>query len=308
MSVRGQRLLECVPNFSEGRRDEVIEEILEAMSAVPGLFVLGNEMDADHHRAVLTLAGTAEAIEEAMVKGSEVAIRLIDLRTHSGIHPRMGALDVCPVIPLDGTSMADAVVTARSIASRLAIELGLPCFLYGHAAEREERRNLENVRQRGFESLRDSIGTDASHAPDRGPRRVHPTAGAVAVGARDFLIAFNVQLDSSDLALARQIAAKIRERDGGLPAVKALGFFLEDRRVAQVSMNLMDYRVTSIEQAYAAVCDAAAAVGLAVKDSEIVGLIPEAALDEAAAQRIRLLDFDAGELYLEARLRQAGAC
>jgi glutamate formiminotransferase len=240
-------LVECVPNFSEGRRPEVLQQILDAITAVPGVALLGHAMDADHNRAVVTLAGEGEAVVEGAFRGIAKAAELIDLREHQGEHPRMGATDVVPFIPLGDTTMEQCVALATTLARRVGEELQIPTFLYESAATRPERQNLAKVRKGQFEGLRDAIGTDPDRDPDFGPRAIHASAGATAIGARFFLIAYNVNLDSEDVAIAKTIGTLVREKDGGLPSVKAMGFELtrEGRTIGQVSMNLVDYRVTS---------------------------------------------------------------
>lgn len=298
-------LVECVPNFSEGRRREVVDAIAAAAAGVPGAVVLDREMDADHNRSVLTLAGEAEAVLEAAFRAAREASLRIDLTCHTGEHPRMGATDVVPFVPLQGATMADCVALAERLARRLADELGIPTYLYGEAARRPERRSLPEVRKGEFEGLREAIRTDPTRAPDFGPRQIHPTAGATAVGARDFLIAFNVNLVSGDLALAKAIAARLRESAGGLPGVRAKGFLVDGGATAQVSMNLVDYRKTSPGAATAAVARAARQTGVEVKDTEIVGLVPQEALVRSAVDLLRPRGFGEGQI-LERRLAAAG--
>lgn len=295
-------LLEFVPNFSEGRDRAVVDGLVAAMVAVPGVRCLGAELDPNHHRAVVTLAGPAAAIGEAAFRGAAAALRSIDLRTHRGEHKRMGAMDVCPFVPLAGATMADAVAMARTVGERIGRELGLPVFLYAEACTRESRRVLGNFRNKEFEGLQALVGADPEYAPDFGPARLHPTAGAVAVGARKFLIAYNINLATDDVQIAKEIAKAVREKDGGLPKVQAMGFFLDDRRQSQVSMNLLDYEITSIRTVYDRVADLAAARGVAVAESELVGLAPAAAIDAALARHIRLPDFDERRQVVEARL------
>lgn len=295
-------LLEFVPNFSEGRDRAVVDGLVAAMVAVPGVKCLGAELDPNHHRAVCTLAGPAAAIGEAAVRGAAAAMRSIDLRVHRGEHKRMGAMDVCPFVPLAGATMADAVATARSVGDRIGRELGLPVFLYAEACTRESRRVLGNFRNKEFEGLQQLVGADPEYAPDFGPARLHPTAGAVAVGARKFLIAYNINLATEDVQIAKEIAKAVREKDGGLPRVQAMGFFLDDRRQSQVSMNLLDFEVTSIRTVYDRVAELAAARGVAVVESELIGLAPAAALDAALARHIRLPRFDERQQIIEARL------
>lgn len=296
---------ELVPNFSEGRRPGVVDAIAGAMAAVSGVWLLDREMDADHNRCVVTLAGEGAALVEAALAGAREALGRIDLNTHRGEHPRMGAMDVCPFVPLAGSTMAEAVALARAAGERLGRELGLPVFLYEEAATRPERRNLADVRKGQFEGLRELIGVDPARTPDFGPAAIHPTAGAVAVGARFFLVAYNINLETREVKLAKAIAKAVREKDGGLPCVKAMGFFLEDQGLAQVSMNLTNYRSTSIARVFEAVEAAAGRAGVAVRESELVGLVPAEALDAETAARVRLARFNADEQILERRLERA---
>jgi glutamate formiminotransferase len=297
-----------VPNVSEGRDDRVVARIAEAFASA-GATLLDVESDRDHHRSVITVAGTAPEVVEGAVRGARAARDAIDLTRHVGAHPRMGATDVVPFVPLAGATERDAVAAAERAAERIAREVGVPTYLYGLAARTPARRDLAKVREGQFEGIRDAIATDPARAPDFGPRAVHPTAGATAVGARFFLIAFNVDLDTRDVALAKRIAKEVRERDGGLPCVKALGFDLPERGWVQVSMNLTDYRVTSPEAAFDAVRARAEAAGARVAGSELVGLIPSGACPVGFAERVRLLSFDPDQVIETrlARLRVAGA-
>lgn len=265
-------LIECVPNFSEGRRLEVVDEIAAAIAAVDGVHVLDRQSDATHNRSVITFVGEASAAAEAAFGAIAVAARLIDLTTHVGAHPRFGAADVVPFVPLAEADLPLCVETAHGLAARVAGELGIPAYLYEDAARDPTRRNLADVRRGGFEELRETIGADRDRAPDEGEPKIHPTAGAVAIGARFPLIAYNVNLESNDLKLAKRIAAEIRERDGGFPKLKAIGLALAD--CVQVSMNLSDYRVTSPLDAFEAVRTRAAEAGVNVRESEVVGLLP----------------------------------
>ena len=272
-------LVEAVPNVSEGRRPAVVARIADAFAgASPLVRLLDVSSDPDHDRSVLTLAGPPAALLDAAVAGAAACLELLDLTAHAGVHPRIGALDVLPFVPLAGATEAACVRLAHAAGRRLAGQLGLPVYFYGAAATRPGRAALPAVRNRGFEALLAGAATDPELAPDLGGPRPHPTAGAVAVGVRPFLIAYNVDLDSSDLALARRIAAAVRERGGGLPAVRAIGLFLAARGRVQVSMNLLDYRVTAPAAALATVERLAAEAGVAVAGTELVGLVPEAAL------------------------------
>ena len=297
-------LVECVPNFSEGRRPEVLQAICDAMTAVSGVALLDREMDADHNRAVVTLAGEGAAVADAAFRGIARAAELIDLRTHQGEHPRMGATDVVPFIPLGATTMDDCVRLAEQLGERVGRELAIPVFLYESAARRPERRNLADVRKGQFEKLREVIGTDPARDPDFGPRRIHDRAGATAIGARFFLIAYNVNLATPDVGVAKQIASLIREKDGGLRAVKAMGFALAERGLAQVSMNLTDYRETSPARAFEAIARHAAERGVDIVESEVVGLIPAAALQDSAVHALKLAGFRPDQV-VETRLATA---
>jgi glutamate formiminotransferase len=293
-------LVECVPNFSEGRRLEVVDAIVAAAD-VPGVQVLDRTSDASHNRSVITLVGGGEDLVEAAVRMARTAAQRIDLREHSGEHPRMGATDVVPFVPVSGVGMERCVELARLRRRRLGDELGIPVFLYEAAATRPERKNLAHVREGQFEGLRERIGSDAARAPDFGPARIHPSAGATAVGARKFLIAYNVNLASSDVKLAKSIAKAIREKDGGFPCVKAMGFHLADRDLAQVSMNMTDYETTSLLTVYEAIERLAGEAGVQPLESELVGLAPAAALPGDVAARIRLRDFDPARQVIERR-------
>jgi glutamate formiminotransferase len=293
-------IIESVPNFSEGRRPEICRALADAARAC-GATVLDLTWDADHNRSVLTFAGPPAAVEQAAFAVALVALVKIDLRQHQGRHPRMGALDVLPFIPLRDATMADAVALARSVGARLGSELGLPVFLYEAAATRPDRRNLADVRAPQFEGLRDLLGKDPARVPDFGPNRIHPTGGAVAVGARMPLIAFNLDLETADVSVARKIARAIRERDGGLPGIKALGLSLEQRKCAQVSMNVCDYTKTGLLDVYAAVERLAEQFGTSIRAGELIGLLPRAAYPEDGARRLKLAGFDESKI-LENRL------
>jgi len=276
-------LVECVPNFSEGRKAETVARIAEAITSVPGVTVLNRHIDADHNRSVITFVAAPELIVEAALRAVTRAAELIDLTKHKGEHPRIGATDVLPFVPVSGVTIDDCVPLAHAAGRRIWAELSIPVYFYERAALRPDRARLENVRGKGFENLRTEISSNPDRAPDVGEKRIHPTAGAIAVGARPFLIAFNVTLQTNDLGIARRIARAVRERDGGLPFVKALGFELESRGLVQVSMNLIDYEQTTIAEAFAAVQREADRHGVVVAGAEIVGLVPRAALDRKAA-------------------------
>ncbi len=302
------RLVECVPNVSEGRRLEVVDEIVAAFAG-PEVLVLDRSSDADHNRSVLTLAGPGPALVEAAVAGAVACARLIDLRRHRGVHPRMGALDVLPFVPLGRATALrgaanpdlDCAALALRAGRRIAEDAGVPVYLYGAAARRPERAALPAVRGRGFEAAVRSARHPLDAAPDLGGPGPHPTAGAAAVGAREVLVAYNVDLAGADLELARRIASAVRERDGGLPAVRAMGVALEGRGLVQVSMNLLDFRVTPPAVAFAAVAGLAGRAGARVVRSEVVGLVPAAALAGTDPAELRLDGFTP-DLLLEERL------
>jgi glutamate formiminotransferase len=308
------RLVECVPNVSEGRRPEVVDEIVAAFAgADPEVLVLDRSSDPDHHRSVITLMGPGPALVEAAVAGARACARLIDLNHHRGVHPRMGALDVLPFVPFGAVTRLrggddpdlDCAGLAERAGRRIAVEAGVPVYLYGAAARHPGWAALPAVRGRGFEALRAALAAgDTGHAPDFGGPELHPTAGATAAGAREVLIAYNVELAGADLELARRVATAVRERDGGLPAVRAMGVPLKDRGLVQVSMNLLDYRATPPAAAYAAVAELAERAGARVEASEIVGLVPAGALEGTDPADLRLRG-PAPELFLEARLLQA---
>ncbi|MFA4964902.1 MAG: glutamate formimidoyltransferase [Thermoleophilia bacterium] len=293
-------LIECIPNFSEGRRLDVVDQIVAAIAAAPGVSVLDRQSDATHNRSVITFVGDETAIGEAALRGIGAAAELIDLNHHEGAHPRFGATDVVPFVPLRAEDMPLCVAVAQALARRVANELSIPVYLYEQAARRAEHRDLATVRRGEFEGLRAALPGDRARWPDEGEPCLHPTAGAVAIGARGALIAFNVNLETGDLALAQRIAREIRERDGGLPRVKAIGLALEDGAV-QVSMNLTDYHVTSMADVVDAVGSRAAEAGVAVRESEVVGLLPEDALVQLARARLFAVGFGR-EQILEARV------
>src|SRR3989442_1479378 len=289
-------LVECVPNFSEGRDRGTLDALEGAITAVPGVKLLDVQADPAHHRSVFTFVAPPDAALEAALRAVRVATERIDLTKHAGEHPRMGATDVVPFVPVRDVTMDDCVALARRLGERVAAELEIPVYLYARAATRPERERLPEIRKGEFEGLRDRIGRDPAADPDFGPRRIHPTAGATAIGARPFLVAFNIYLDSSDVAIAKEIAKQIRTSSGGLPAVQASGFEVAGQ--AQVSMNLLDIDTTSPAAVFAAVAREARARGVDVLKSEVVGLGPERAIlvaeaDALRAQLRRLVDDDA---------------
>ena len=297
------RLVECVPNFSEGRRREVVDEILGTIASVPGVTFLDAEMDPDHNRSVLTFAGEPEPVMEAAFRAVKRASELIDLNQHRGQHPRMGASDVVPFVPVENVTLDDCAEMARQVGRRIGEELSIPVFLYEAAASRPARAGLADVRRGEFEGLRDAIGKDPARAPDFGPHAIHPTAGATAVGARRFLVAFNANLNTADVRVAKAVAAAIREQSGGLKNVRALGFSIENGRRAQVSMNLVNVEATPIHRVLALVRDEAARHGAAISGCEVVGLVPQAALLAAAEHALQLEGFRRDQV-LELRLKQ----
>src|SRR6184192_3903170 len=291
-------LVECVPNFSEGRDKAKVDAIIEAMK-VDGVYLLDREMDADHNRCVITLVGDCNAIAEAAIRGVGRAGELIDLTKHQGAHPRMGAADVVPFIPIDGVTLQDCVAISRTVAEQIWKRFQIPTYLYEAAAQTPERQNLENIRRGQFEGIRAEIATNAARKPDFGEARLHPTAGATVVGARKFLVAYNVFLNTPDVEIAKKIAKAVRFSTGGLRFVKGAGFLV--RGLAQVSMNLTDFDQTPIHRVFELVKREAARYGVIPVSSEIVGLIPKKALEQAAEWFLQIENFDSS-LILENRL------
>lgn len=304
-----ERIVECVPNFSEGRNPEIVERLARVIESVEGAVVLDMHMDADHNRSVITFVAEKEVVVEAALRVVRLASELIDLRHHTGQHPRLGATDVLPFVPVSGVTMEDCTRLAHEAGERIAVELNIPVFFYERAALRPERVNLEDVRRGGFELLREEIEKNPARAPDIGLARIHEKAGATIVGARPFLIAYNINLQTGDLSIARRVARAVRGRDGGLRYLKALGFELSTRGLVQVSMNLVDYEKTQLHHAFEAVRREAARYGVQVAGSEIVGLIPQAALDRAAEYYLQIENFAPGvvlENRIEAAMRAKG--
>jgi glutamate formiminotransferase / formiminotetrahydrofolate cyclodeaminase len=290
--------VECVPNFSEGRDKAKVDAIVEAMK-IPGVYLLDREMDADHNRCVITLVGEREAIQEAAIRGVGKAAELIDLTKHQGAHPRMGTADVVPFIPIDGVTLEDCVAMAKHVGAEIAKRFAIPVYLYEAAATTPERQNLENIRRGQFEGIRAEIETNPARKPDFGEAKVHPTAGATVVGARKALIAYNVFLNTADVDVAKKIAKAVRASSGGFRFVKGAGFLV--RGMAQVSMNLTDFEQTPIARVFETVKREAARYGVMPVSSEIVGLIPKAALEQAAEWFLQVENFDSS-LILENRL------
>jgi glutamate formiminotransferase len=298
-----QTIIECVPNFSEGRDLQKVEAIIRALLEGPDVYLLDQEMDADHNRCVITLVGTRESIGEAALRGIGKAAELIDLTHQQGAHPRLGATDVVPFIPISGVTLEDCVRIAEWVAEQAWRRFKIPTYLYEAAARQPERRNLENIRRGQFEGLREEVRTNPKRHPDFGEAALHPTAGATVVGARKFLIAYNINLNTPEVALAKAIAKKIRASSGGFPCVKAMGVELKSRHLAQVSMNLTDFETTSIVTVFDAVRREASAQGVEILGSEIVGLVPRQALEGAAVQYLKVENYRP-QLVFENRLEQ----
>ena len=289
-------LIECVANFSEGRDAVVVRAIEDAIASSSGVLVLRSERDADHNRSVITFAGPPDAVSQGALRGIAVAVERIDLRRHTGVHPRIGAADVVPFVPLEGATLEDCVAVARRTGEEVWKRLRVPVYFYEAAATNPERRMLENCRRGGFENPKVT--------PDLGGPGLHPSAGACIIGARKLLIAFNVNLQTDDVAVARDIARTIRASSGGMPFVKALGLPLAGRGLAQVAMNLTDFEQTPLHEVFDAVEREAAARGVAIAGSEIIGLVPKKALEDAAAHYLKCENFQSG-LVLENRLERA---
>ncbi len=276
------KTVECVPNFSEGRDRDKVEKIVKAITSVEGVKLLDMEMDENHNRSVVSFVADTDHAVEAAFAGISKAAELIDLNNHSGEHPRFGAADVIPFIPLTGAKMEDCIELAKALGEKVGRELSIPVYMYGDAASRDSRKNLEGIRKKSFqyEQLRESIGED-EWAPDFGPQKVGP-AGASIIGTRDFLIAYNVNLNTQDMDVGKKIARALRAKTGGFTFVKALAFYLEDKKMVQISMNLTNYRKTPIYRAFELVKMEASRYGVNVVESEVVGLVPEEAVVEAA--------------------------
>ena len=294
-------IIESIPNVSEGRRPDVIGELVRVIEAVPGVRLLDHSSDASHNRSVFTLLGDAVALKAATLALFEAALARIDLRSHQGEHPRLGAVDVVPFVPIEGATMADCVSLAQDVAATVADRFAVPVYLYEEAANHPARRNLEDIRRGEFEGLAAKMASPG-WTPDFGPSRPHDSAGASVIGARMPLIAYNINLTTDRLDVARKIAAAIRHSSGGLRYVKAMGIMLEDRRIAQVSMNLTNYQKTPIFRVFEMVKREAARYGVGILESEIVGLVPSAALLSAAEYYLQVEGFNAGQV-LENRLR-----
>lgn len=299
-----RKLVECVPNFSEGRDRAKVEAIALAISSAPGAVILDIELDADHNRSVITFAAPPETVVDAALNGIGKAVELIDLTRHTGVHPRIGAADVVPFVPLTGVTLEQCVKLAETAAAGMWKRFGVPAYLYEAAARREDRRGLENIRRGQFEGLREAVLTDPERVPDVGGPALHPTAGATVTGARKFLIAYNINLQTDDLALAKEIAKTVRTSSGGMPCVKGMGVMLESRKIAQVSMNLTDFETTPVHVVYERVKELAAARGVEIAGSEIIGLIPKRAIEMAAEHFLRVEEFRPS-MVLENRVEEA---
>jgi len=286
-----RKLVECVPNFSEGRDRTKVDAIAAAIQSLPGAIVLDIEMDADHHRSVITFVAPPETVMEAALAAAAKAAELIDLTTHQGVHPRIGATDVMPFVPLEGVTLEECVQIAARAGAELWKRLRIPAYLYEAAARRPDRVNLENIRRGQFEGLREEVRTNAERAPDFGDPELHPTAGATVVGARKFLIAYNINLGTPDVEIAKRIAKSIRHSSGGFRHVKAMGVPLESRNLAQVSMNLTDFEATPVHRVFECVRSEAQRYGVPVVGSEIIGLIPKKALEMTADFYLRVEGF-----------------
>jgi glutamate formiminotransferase len=294
-------IIECIPNVSEGRRPEIVDAIAAAVRAVPGVRLLDYSSDSSHNRSVFTLAGDAAPLKAAMLALYEQAVSAIDLRTHQGEHPRLGAVDVVPFVPIEGVTMSECVALAKDLAQEVGSRFGIPTFLYEEASTNPARKNLEDIRRGEYEGLAAKMKTPG-WTPDYGPPEPHPSAGASVIGARMPLIAYNINLNTDRLDVAKKIAAAIRHSSGGLRYVKAAGFMLEDRGIAQVSMNLTNYQKTPIYRVFEMVKREAARYGVSILESEIVGLVPSAALVGAAEFYLQLERFGESQV-LENKLR-----
>ncbi|MDR1621126.1 MAG: glutamate formimidoyltransferase [Synergistaceae bacterium] len=294
------KLVECVPNFSEGRRTEVVDAIVNAARAVPGVKVLDHSSDADHNRTVLTFVGEPRSAKKAAFACCAKAAELIDMEKHKGGHPRIGATDVIPFVPVAGAAMEECVALAHELGREIAEKLSIPVYFYEAAAKRASMKALPDVRKGEYEGLKEAIKTP-ERAPDEGPQAMHPTAGATVVGARPFLVAFNINLNTPDVAVAKKIAQTIRAAKGGYVNCRAIGLLLDDRKTAQVSINMTDYTATPLHRVFETVKSEAARYGVNVAGSEVVGLTPMQALVDAAAFYLRIEDFKRGQI-LEARL------
>lgn len=294
-------LVECVPNFSEGKDRRKVDDIASSIESVAAVKVLDITLDPDHHRSVITFAGPPEAAAEAAIRAVAHAVESIDLNSQAGVHPRIGAADVVPFVPLRNISLQACAGLATVVGEQIWRRLGVPVYLYEAAARRSDRVNLEDIRRGGFEALQERVAGDPRWLPDFGDAALHPTAGATVVGARKFLIAFNINLETANVALARDIAKRIRTSSGGMPCVKAMGVLLQSRGLAQVSMNLTDFERTPVSRVFDAVRDMALAGGVMIESCEIIGLIPRKALDDSG-EWLPLVEGFQPDMVLENRL------
>jgi len=297
-----KKLVECVPNFSEGRREKVIKAIVDAGRS-EGVKILDIESDADHNRMLTTIVGEPKAVFESAWEMIKKATELIDMEKHQGEHPRIGSTDVVPFIPVANVIMEECVQLAKHLGKKVADELKIPVYLYEAAATRPNRVNLANIRTGEYEGLKKEISTSPDRKPDFGPAKMHPTAGAIVIGARKFLIAYNVNLDSKDIQIAKNIAKLVREKDGGFPAVKAMGFEIKDKGFVQVSMNLCDFEKTNMDKVFTKIKEEAEKRGVKVLGSEIYGMVPKAALEGINIEELQLIGFKK-EQILEERLKR----
>jgi glutamate formiminotransferase len=301
-----KQIVECVPNFSEGRDTAKVDAIVAAMREVPGVFLLDRSSDGDHNRSVVTIVGDPQAVAEAAIRGVGKAAELIDMTHQTGAHPRIGATDVVPFIPIEGVTLEECAELAREVGREIWNRYQIPVYFYEAAARRPERKNLENIRRGQFEGLREEVLRDPDRSPDIGEPRLHPTAGATVVGARTFLIAYNINLNTPDVEIAKRIAKAVRFSSGGLRHVKAMGVFLAARNLAQVSMNLTDFEQTPVHRVFEAVKREAERYGVSIAGSEIIGLMPRRALEAAAEYYLQIENFSPArvlenhaEAYLE---------
>ncbi|HOX23030.1 MAG TPA: glutamate formimidoyltransferase, partial [Elusimicrobiales bacterium] len=296
------KMVECVPNFSEGRDLQKINAVVDAARGVSGVVVLDVEKDADHNRTVLTFIAPVETAAEAMFRVVKKSLELIDLNHHKGEHPRMGATDVAPFIPLMGSTAAECVELAKQLGERIGRELNIPVYLYDMAAQKPERRNLANVRKGQFEGLKNEIGVNPEKTPDFGPNKIHPTFGAIAVGAREQIVNFNVNLETADMAFGKELAKKIRTSGGGLPELRAKEIFLESKNQVQISSVLTNFRVTSLADVMAAVEKETGPKGIKTANTELIGLTTQEALFDYALKGLKIQGFNPQELVLENKI------
>ena len=295
------QLIECVPNFSEGRRQDVIDEIVNCFKGKRGVYLLDHRADEDHNRLVISLVGAPAPIQEALLEAAKVALKHIDMNAHQGGHPRIGAVDVVPFTPIKGITMEECIELAHSFGERYYKETGIPVYFYEDAALRPERKRLEVIRKGQYEVLKDEAKTNPDRRPDIGEASLHPTAGATVIGARKFLVAFNVNLDTPDVNIAKKIAAAVRASSGGFCHVKGIGLALEERGITQVSMNLVDYEKNSLYRVLETIRMEAKRWGVGVVETEVYGMIPVNAILESAAYYLQIAGFDP-EQVLELRL------